>query len=185
MILNPAMKKLLCEYDVGEIENIPCNDAWPVWRKEDTVGRPYWGTGSFCGMDRIPICADRNLSWLEWDGNEVHLGGYMPEEITGVLRQALGILGYWRKELRIKYPDVSFYLFASFDDGRELDVEEGELPAQAVTLRFWADRGDADVLNLHTFHEWDQPAMVMHTSKTEEALYADGTIRPMEDCGRY
>jgi hypothetical protein len=97
---------------------------------------------------------------LEWDGNEIHLDGQTEEEVRAILVKAIGILLYWKKVLEHQYPETQFFVFASYDHGDMLVLEEGELPTRSVTLRFWADRGTDTVINLDSFDDWEQPAIV-------------------------
>ena len=70
------------------------------------------------------------------------------------------MLLYWKKVLEYQYPETRFYVFASYDNGDMLILDEGELPTRSVTLRFWADRGTDTVINLDFFDDWEQPAIV-------------------------
>lgn len=62
--------------------------------------------------------------------------------------------------LQSEYRNTPFYLFASFDNGDFLVLDEGQSPIQSVTLRFWADRDTNTVINFSHFDEWEQPALV-------------------------
>lgn len=157
---NVNMRFLLKKYMIDSIDSIPQNNAYPIWHKTDTAGRVYWGVASFCGLEERPICLDQDLSQLEWDGNEVRLDAYTEEDIADMLRKAIGILLFWKNELKNKYADTSFYLFASYDDGDMLVLDEGESPVKSMTMRFWADRGENTVINLSNFDNWEQPAIM-------------------------
>ena len=160
MKLNNSMRALLAAHFVSVNDPIPENSAYPIWCKTDATGRTYWGTSSFCGLDKQPLPLDTDLSQLEWDGNEVHLDARSNAEIVNILRQALGIVFFWRRQLETKYPQIPFCIFASYDNGDMLILEEGELPTQSVALRFWADRGSESVMNFENFESWDQPAII-------------------------
>ena len=160
MKLNRAMELLLEKYEIHDIHLIPPDNTYPVWQKEDAVGRKYWGVSSFWGIEAI--AADQDLSQLEWDGNEVYLDAQRDEEVTAILQKAVGILRCWKSSLESQYPDTLFYLFASYDDGDMQILEEGDLTTHSVTLRFWADRGTDTVISFESFADWTQPAMVGH-----------------------
>ena len=160
MQVNASMKNLLKRFELEFVCNIPLNNALPIWEKTDCAGRSYWGVSSFWGMDAQPISADRDLSQLEWGGNEVWLGAQSDEETKSILRQAIGIMAFWKEELEARYPEMPFYILASYDNGDMQIVEEGELPTRNVTMRFWADRGNNTVINLEEFENWKQPAMI-------------------------
>lgn len=160
MKFNLNMKSLLKEHAIDSIDCISQNNAYPIWQKNDTAGRAYWGVASFWEMDKSPICSTYDLSQLEWDGNEVYLDAYTDEDVADMLKRAIGILLFWKSELQIRYSDTSFYLFASYDDGNMLVLNEGESLAKSITMRFWADRGENTVINLTDFDNWDQPAIM-------------------------
>lgn len=163
---NLNMKSLLKEHSIDSIDCISQNNAYPIWHKTDTAGRVYWGVASFWGMDKSPICSTCDLSQLEWDGNEVYLDAYTDEDVADMLKRAIGILLFWKSELQTRYSDTSFYLFASFDNGDMLVLDEDESPVKSITMRFWADRGENTVLNLSDFDNWDQPAIMEHIKCT-------------------
>lgn len=156
MKLNKNMRSLLDEYAINSIDCLPENSTYPVWHKTDAAGRSYWGVSSFWGLDN----SKEDLSQLEWDGNEVYLEAQSDEETTNILRQGIGITVFWKNELETKYPGVPFYIFASYDNGDMMVLDEGELPTRSVTLRFWADRGSDAVINLDDFEDWKQPAII-------------------------
>ncbi|MGM9601098.1 MAG: hypothetical protein ACI3W5_05890, partial [Faecousia sp.] len=76
MKTNHSMKSLLDRYFIDLSDCVSQNNVYPIWHKTDTAGRVYWGVASFWGMDKHPVTSDRDLSQLEWDGNEVHLDAY-------------------------------------------------------------------------------------------------------------
>ena len=165
MKANRSMKDLLEKYSIDSIDRISQNNAYPIWHKTDPTGRMYWGVESFCGMDKSPICSDQDLSQLEWDGNEIYLDAHTNEDVASMLRSTIGILLFWKSELQTRYPDTSFYLFASYSNGDMLILEEREVPVQSVTLRFWADRGENAVINLSELDHWDQPAIMEYIER--------------------
>ena len=160
MISNITMKKLLSKHKIRSIHRILPDDAYPIWKKCDAVGRPYWGVASFWGMDKQPIPSHQNLSQLEWDGNEIHLEATSPEDVTNILRKAVGIMRFWKEYLEARYPDTPFYLIATFNDGNVQILDADDTPTQSVTLRFWAERGSNDIIALDDFKIWEQPAII-------------------------
>lgn len=154
------MKNLMKKNSVEMTEDIPQECEYPIWKKENLEGKPYWGTASFWGLDAPGAQGERTLSQLEWDGNEVCLNAETEESVPDILRKAICIIAFWKTELETKYPGTPFYLLASYDNGDNQIVDEGETPVRSVTLRFWADRGDNGVIDLSDFDDWEQPLMV-------------------------
>ena len=81
MQANRAMRELLKRYGVDPFAVQPM-DLYPIRKKEDETGRPYWGVWD---MDRHGASARKALSWQEWDGNETHLSTDDPGKIQEVL----------------------------------------------------------------------------------------------------
>lgn len=69
MILNMSAQK---KFDCSIIDSIPLIQKYPIWKKKDPFGREYYGVSNFWGMD-ANIKEDSDLSWLEWDGNEINI----------------------------------------------------------------------------------------------------------------
>ena len=157
---NSAMRELLEQYKIDDLHLIAQDCSYPIWQKEDTIGRKYWGVSHFWGLDRKKVQSTQDLSQLEWDGNEIFLNAKTDADIKSILIKAIGIMQYWKRILEQQYPETRFYVFASYDNGDQLILDEGELPTRSVTLRFWADRGTDTVINLDFFNDWEQPAIV-------------------------
>ena len=85
-------------------------------------------------MERT-IKGNTDLSWLEWDGNEVFVSG---TDKVLLFKKAIGIMKGWIDQLTEEFPDDRFVVFASFDDGSAM-VEECEI-SMSFTLRFWKKR---------------------------------------------
>ena len=134
MILNESAKK---EFDSSLIEEIPPLDAYPIWTKTDPYGRTYYGVSHFWGAD-ANIEKGSDLSWLEWDGNEVHVDSSDPDNIMVLFRKTVGIMKSWQAQLTKDFPNERFVVFATFDDGSAL-IEESD-PYIGFTLRFWKIR---------------------------------------------
>ena len=117
MKLNRAMVSLLEQYKIDDLHLISQDNSYPIWQKEDTIGRKYWGVSNFCGMDRKQIKSTQDISQLEWDGNEIHLDAQTDEGVKSLLTTTVGILLYWKRVLEYQYPETQFYVFASYDNG--------------------------------------------------------------------
>ena len=173
---NSAMKSLLEQYKIDDVNLISQDSSYPIWQKEDTIGRKYWGVSNFRGLNRKQIKSTQDLSQLEWDGNEIHLNAQTDEKVKSLLVKAIGILLYWKEILEYQYPETQFYIFASYDNGDMLILDEDELPIRSVTLRFWADRGTDTVINLDFFDDWEQPAIIeccnTVSSKLKKGVYS-------------
>ncbi|SEG23677.1 hypothetical protein SAMN04487934_11183, partial [Eubacterium ruminantium] len=111
--LNELSKK---EFDPALINEITPDTGYSIWTKKDPFGRAYFGVGNFCGMDRS-INEDTDLSWLEWNGNEVNISN---NDKMLLFEKTIGIMKGWIDQLVESYPDDSFVVFASFDDGNAL-----------------------------------------------------------------
>lgn len=157
---NRAMKLLLAEHGVDP-EMIDPADDYPIWQKQDLIGRPYWGVLHFWNLNQASIDAGRDLALLEWAGNEVNLDANTPAEIPEILRKAIGVMKAWKDTLQQAYEETPFILFASCDDGAELvHAEDHPDGFFSVTLRFWAPRNSKPVLDFEAFDDWAQPAIL-------------------------
>lgn len=119
------MEGYLCAVSAERIEPKP---EHPILCRLDSSGRPYWVLGETCALDSS---ADDDLTELEWNENEVRVGGC--GDIIGALTHGLGIVSAWRRQLEAEYPDTAFDIVLSIDEGDE-DI------APSVTLRLWAVR---------------------------------------------
>ena len=131
MILNESAEKLFGYSDADEISAV---EEYSVWKKNDPFGRAYYGVSNFCGAD-TDIAKDCDLSWLEWDGNEINVSSSNPDDAIPLFRKTVGIMKSWQLQLKNKFPNERFVIFASYDDGSELI--EGSDPYIGFTLRFW------------------------------------------------
>ena len=162
---NKAMKLLLQQYKIG-IDDVAVKNAHPIWKKQDQAGRPYWGVSDFWNLDQNGVSASEDLSRLEWDGNEVHLDANAEDQIPGILRESIGIIKAWMLQLEHEEPDAPFLILASYDDGAELvNKEDFQDGCYSITFRFWATRGENTVVNLASFEDWEQTALLAACSK--------------------
>ena len=155
---NKAMQLRLQQYKI-KIDDVPVRNAYPIWKKQDQAGRPYWGVADFWHLNQNGVLASDDLSQLEWDGNEVLLDAYAEDQIPGILRETIGIIKSWTLQLEHDEPDMPFLILASYDDGAEL-VNKEDFPVDfySITFRFWAVRDRNTVVNLVSFEDWEQPA---------------------------
>ena len=128
MICNTDMEQILSDITMKDINP---RTEYPVRKKINHAGQPYWGVDDFCGLDKSSVEASVNLTDLEWDGNEVYLAH--TTDILELVKYGLGIIFSWKKQLERKYPQIPFDILLSIDRGDE-DV------SPSVTLRFWAIR---------------------------------------------
>ena len=171
--LNELSKK---EFDPALINEITPDTGYSIWTKKDPFGRAYFGVGNFCGMDRS-INEDTDLSWLEWDGNEVNISN---NDKMLLFEKTIGIMKGWIDQLVESYPDDSFVVFASFDDGNAL-VEECERN-MSFTLRFWKKReGSGLDENMEYFPKqkgWINVNIIAMTCMCVDVFDDTGEIRP-------
>lgn len=167
---NKAMKLLLLQHKIS-IDDVPVNNAYPIWKKRNQAGRPYWGVSDFWHLDQNGVPASEDLSQLEWDGNEVHLDANAEDQIPGILKEAIGIIKAWMLQWEQDEPDTPLLILASYDDGAEL-VNKEDYPdgCYSITLRFWASRGENTVVNLASFEDWEQPALLAVCDKCSLSL---------------
>ena len=113
MIVNESAKLI---FDNSIVDNISPVNEYPIWRKQDQFGRTYYGVSHFWNMDNS-IDESTDLSWLEWDGNEIHIDGTENDNIMSVFTKAVGIAKAWSEQMKRDYTDEQFIIIASFDDG--------------------------------------------------------------------
>ena len=134
MIFNEPAKNL---FDCSSIDDISPDNEYNVWGKTDSYGRDYYGVANFWNVDNN-IKEDCDLSWLEWDGNEVNIDNEISENISFLFRKTVGIIKSWELQLKELCPEGQFVILASYDDGSDL-IEESD-PYFGFTLRFWKKR---------------------------------------------
>ena len=157
---NKSMKLLLQQHKI-DADDVPAMDAYPIWKKRDQAGRPYWGVSDFWHLDQNGVPASEDLSQLGWDGNEVHLDTNAEDQIPGILKEAIGIIKAWMRQLEQEEPNTPFLILASYDDGEEL-VNKEDFPdgCYSIAFRFWVPRGGNTVVDLSSFEDWEQPALL-------------------------
>lgn len=163
------MKLLLQQHSII-INDLPVKQTYPIWKKYDLTGRPYWGVSDFWHLDQNSVPASEDLSRLEWDGNEMNLDVYTVDQIPEILRESIGIIKAWMLQLEDEEPDTPFLILASYDDGAEL-INKEDFPdgCYSITFRFWAPRSGNTVVNLASFNDWDQPALLAVCNKYTHA----------------
>ncbi|MEN6594498.1 MAG: hypothetical protein ABFC31_06075 [Clostridiaceae bacterium] len=134
MILN---ERAIVLFGAISTEDAPVDDEYLIWQKTDAFGRTYYGVSDFWNLDQhIPESTD--LSWLEWDGNEIRIDTPLKDNLVEVYLKTVGVIKSWRAQLEQNYPHERFVILASFDDGSEL--AEGSDFSLSFTLRFWKIR---------------------------------------------
>lgn len=155
MIINELAKNL---FDCSSIDDISPDNKYNVWGKTDSYGRDYYGVANFWNVDNN-IKEDCDLSWLEWDGNEVNIDNEICDDISSLFRKTVGIIKSWESQLKELCPEGRFAILASYDDGSNL-IEESD-PYFGFTLRFWKIReGQGPDIRIE---EQTQPVMMLFT----------------------
>lgn len=153
MIINELAKNL---FDCSSIDDISPDNEYNVWGKTDSYGRDYYGVANFWNVDNN-IKEDCDLSWLEWDGNEVNIDNEICDDISSLFRKTVGIIKSWESQLKELCPEGQFAILASYDDGSDL-IEESD-PYFGFTLRFWKIReGQGPDIRIE---EQTQPVMML------------------------
>lgn len=121
MECNFMMERLLTQLHLSEIEP---DGGYQVWMARSQDGDPFWGVGNFCGLDTGQVIKyGRELTGLEWDGNELSAcGEQAPEQAAAIYRSL-------KMQLQQKFPGTEFELMLSVAADRQM-----------ATVRFWAVR---------------------------------------------
>ena len=152
MIYNNQAKELFAEFN---IDNIKADDKYPIWERTDNFGRAYYGVSDFRNMDN-DISIDTDLSWLEWDGNEVNIDFSDPDLLELKYIEAVSILKSWKAQLK-KYSDSKFCIIMSYDNGDLMAEEDREY---SFTLRFWKERSDSVLIS--STDDFAQPVIIQY-----------------------
>lgn len=155
MIINELAKNL---FDCSSIDDISPDNEYNVWGKTDSYGRDYYGVANFWNVDNN-LKEDCDLSWLEWDGNEVNIDNEISDDISILFRKTVGIIKSWESQLKELCTEGQFAILASYDDGSDL-IEESDTYF-GFTLRFWKIReGQGPDIRIE---EQNQPVMMLFT----------------------
>lgn len=130
MIYNSLMAELLRSVS---LDSVRTQNKYPIWQSSDLSGRPFWGVDSFCGLSAASVAPGRDLTALEWDGNEIYLSLCDFSSVQELLLYALGIVKAWKNQMEAEFSPVPFDILLSVDPGY------GQVPLSA-TPRFWAVR---------------------------------------------
>ena len=149
MQYNNQAKEMFSKIDISGVK---ADDRYPIFERTDNSGRKYYGVSHFWGMDDN-ISADTELSWLEWDGNEVNVSFSDPNQLNEKYIESVGILKGWKEQLK-KYSDSKFSIIMSYDNG-DLQDEETEY---SFTLRFWKERSETEVIS--SINDFAQPVII-------------------------
>lgn len=153
--VNDSMSLLLKSRGIDTPDNVTPDFSYPIKRKQDPCGREYWTVSHFWGLDKS-ISPEQDLSMLEWDGNELNFNAKNDKSISKILKKTIAVMKAWGICLEEDYPATVFYLFASYDNGDQL---ESEPSVKSVTLRFWAERDGSKTEGFSDVENWDQPAV--------------------------
>lgn len=146
MIFNESAQELFGELNTDGISPIT---GYDIERETDQFGRVYYSVPGGC----FRIKEDSDLSWDEWDGNEVYVSC---GDLTVMYEKTVGIMKSWKDQMKEKFPDEHFVIFASYDDGSQMAPELK--PVGSFTLRFWKIR-EGQGLDVNT--DFAQPVIKM------------------------
>lgn len=166
MECNFLMERLLMGLHMNEIE--PTGKP-QVWMARNLDGDPFWCAGDFCGLDTSRVIRyGRELTDLEWDGNELFACGEQAPE------QAAAIYCSLKMQLQQNYPDTEFDLMMSVGSDR-----------QSAVVRFWAVRDgyhyiDGSRENLERFK--DEAVLFETVNRVQIKQEADRFIASFSNC---
>lgn len=121
MVYNFQMERLMASRHPKDVEP---DYQYQVWTAKTLDGNPFWGAGDFCGLDTEHVIRyGRELTDLEWDGNEIYVSGGDAQE------KAFAIYRSIKMQLQEKFPETEFDLMVSVN--RE---------DRNAVVRFWAVR---------------------------------------------
>ena len=154
MLANSSMKKIL---EHISIDHIKFQENYTIWKKINQNGQPYWGVGEFCGLAVAANNGDRDLTELEWDGNEINIDDF--DDILSGVVCGIGIAFAWKIQMERDYADTVFDIILSVDVGDE-DV------SPSVTLRFWAVREAMHYVfpSLSALQKFSQPVLMVQAN---------------------
>lgn len=160
MICNLKMAKILNQIDQN---NLSTKKVLPIWVKKNNMGEVFWGVDNFCGcIGKKPTSLQgKNLTDLEWDGNEININRWEDDKINAssiiidVIGEALSIVKGWKIQLEKEYTDTCFDIILSLDEGDE------DVPPSA-TVRFYAVRDSYHYISLdfNFLEECNQPVLI-------------------------
>ena len=134
-------------------EHIEPQAGYPIWRKLNQAGQPYWGAGDFCGIVTSLVNDDYDLTELEWNGNEVHIS--YSDNISSMLIYGLVIVSALKTQLETEYSNTPFDIVLSIDEGDE-DI------TPSITVRFWAVRNQEHFIKplMQELERFSQPVLM-------------------------
>lgn len=166
MDFNRKMEALLKQISLNKLPSVV---SVPIWEKKNNIGESFWGVSNFCGcIGKKPTSIQgKNLTDLEWDGNEININRWEIKEdindatyiILDVLSEALSLVLDWKLQLEKGYANINFDIVLTVDEG-----DEDILPS--VTVRFYAVRDCyhyilSDFDNLESF---SQPILIQQVN---------------------
>lgn len=150
MLFNDMAKVL---FEKINLDNLTANDNYLIWERTDKFGRAYYGVSHFYTLEN-DISIDEELSWLEWDGNEVCISFSEFELLESKYREAISILNSWKAQLK-KFSDSKFCIILSFDNGYLMDDEDRIF---SFMLRFWKERSESELIT--DINDFNQPIII-------------------------
>ena len=99
MIFSESAKE---QFDMSIIDEIPEDDEYLIWKKTTSYGRAYYGVANFCGIGAPAEGLD--ISWREWDGNEIYICDIENEDVTYMYKKTIGIMKSWQRQLSERFP---------------------------------------------------------------------------------
>ena len=150
MVFNNQAKENFSEINISYIK---ANDNYPIWEKYDDFGRSYYGVSHFWHVDPN-VSSDTDLSWAEWDGNEVNISFENIDLLEQKYIEAIGIIKSWKIQLS-KFTGSKFRICLSYDNGDLMDEEDR---VYSFTLRFWKKRDNSELIT--EIDNFDQPVII-------------------------
>ena len=171
-IYNPGLLRLLG----GQEPFRAAGSAPPVQACTDGRGRVYYHAGittAYYGPEGPCIPGGSgaenysDLSRLEWDINDLHMGAEASDLVPG-LHRALALVRAWQEQMERDFPQTPFDIYLSVSDGSEA-VEESE-PCAGVNIHFYAVReGRALIRREQMDGDYAQPALLLQVNRKENA----------------
>ena len=161
MEFNSKMEALLKQISLNKLPSV---ESAPIWEKKNYIGESFWGVSDFCGLlgSKPSSIQGRNLTDLEWDGNEIVINRWELKDdiidttqiIIDVVSEGLALVFDWKLQLN-EYADIDFDIVLSLDEG-----DEDILPS--ATVRFYAVRDSYHCISTEfkSLESFSQPVLI-------------------------
>lgn len=134
------------------LEDVMPDHSHQVWQGKTLDGDAFWGVDNFCGLDTAHVIRyGRELTDLEWDGNEIFVSGEDAAEKAFAIYHSIKI------QLQQRFSQTEFDLMVSVCTGEQAREGNGEqtregngeqteeqmaerVAGQTAVIRFWAVR---------------------------------------------